>query len=155
MDTILVQLDSSNNSENSDGKKQIGKVKKIILLVFGTISLILGVVGIVIPILPTTPFLLLTAACYARGSPRFYNWLLNNRLFGFYIRNYREGKGMPLNYKVFTISLLWITILISIIFFIAIVWVEILLVIIAITVSIHIILIRPKKVSKESDDLKK
>ena len=127
-----------------DEKKLRKKFVKTLYFIGGTISLILGIIGIVLPILPTTPFLLIAAACYARSSQRFYNWLLNNRILGFYIRNYLEGKGMPIKVKIFTISLLWITILISAFLFIQILWVRIVLILIAIAVTIHIILIRPK-----------
>ena len=111
----------------------------------GIICLSLGIIGIILPILPTTPFLLLAAACFSRSSERFYNWLLNNRILGSYIRNYREGKGMPKKVKIFTISMLWITILLTSFIFIQIIWVRYVLIIIAIAVTIHIILIRPKK----------
>jgi hypothetical protein len=128
-----------------DDNKPRKKIVKALYFTGGTISLILGIIGIVLPILPTTPFLLLAAACYARSSEKFYHWLLNNRILGSYIRNYIEGRGMPIKVKIFTISMLWITILISIIFFIQIVWIKYLLIIIAIAVTVHIILIRPKK----------
>ncbi|MFX1407557.1 MAG: YbaN family protein [Promethearchaeota archaeon] len=138
-------------AETVQGKKYINRKKvrrrKIInRLIFlgGTFTLILGIIGIVIPILPTTPFLLLTAAAYAKSSNRFYNWLLNNRILGMYIKNYKEGKGMPLKIKIFTISALWITISISLIFLTKMIWLQILLIGIAIAVSIHIIRIKPK-----------
>ena len=115
----------------------------------GTLSLGLGIIGIVLPILPTTPFLLLAAACYARSSKKFHDWLLNNRILGSYIRNYIEGKGMPVKQKIFTISFLWITILISACLFIQILWIRYLLIIIAIGVSIHISLIKPKNREKK------
>ena len=121
------------------------KITKGLYFLAGTISMSLGIIGIVLPILPTTPFLLLAAACYARSSQRFYNWLLNNRILGAYIRNYIEGKGMPIKVKIFTVSLLWTTILISAFLFIQIIWIRYVLIIIAIAVTIHIILIRPKK----------
>jgi len=127
-----------------DDKKPRKKIVIALYFLGGTISLSLGIIGIVLPILPTTPFLLLAAACYARSSQRVYNWLLNNRILGAYIRNYIEGRGMPIKVKIFTISLLWITILISAFFFIQIFWVRIVLIIIAIAVTTHIILIRPK-----------
>ncbi|UCC21295.1 MAG: YbaN family protein [Promethearchaeota archaeon] len=111
----------------------------------GFISLILGIIGIAIPILPTTPFLLLASAAFAKSSERFNRWLLNNKLLGAYIKNYREGKGLPLKIKVITLSLLWITILVSMFFLMDLLWVQILLICIAIAVSIHIILIRPKE----------
>ena len=87
--------------------KQNGKTSnqllKWILITAGTIFIGIGIIGIFIPILPTTPFLLLAAACYARSSTRFYDWLINNKLIGAYIKNYREGRGIPLKIKVFTI----------------------------------------------------
>jgi uncharacterized membrane protein YbaN (DUF454 family) len=115
---------------------------KWILITMGTIFVGIGIIGIFIPILPTTPFLLLAAACYARSSTRFYDWLINNKLIGTYIKNYREGKGLPLKVKVFTILLLWITILFSEFFILLISWVKIILIIIAIGVTIHILKIK-------------
>ncbi len=120
------------------------KVIKYFILLGGFISLILGIIGIVIPILPTTPFLLLASAAFAKSSKRFDRWLLNNKILGAYIRNYRDGKGLPLKIKILTLSLLWATILISILFLLDLIWVLILLILIALAVSIHIILIKPK-----------
>ena len=131
-----------------DDKKPRKKIVKTLYFIGGTISLILGIIGIVLPILPTTPFLLLAAACYARSSEKFYNWLLNNRILGSYIRNYIEGRGMPIKVKIFTISMLWITILISAFLIIQIIWIRVVLIIIAIAVTTHILLIRPKKGKK-------
>jgi uncharacterized membrane protein YbaN (DUF454 family) len=125
--------------------KSRNKLVKILYFLGGTFSLTLGIIGIALPILPTTPFLLLAAACYARSSQRFYNWLINNRILGSYIRNYLEGKGLPIRVKIFTITLLWIMISISAFIIIEIIWLRIVLIVIAIAVTIHIILIRPKK----------
>ena len=122
--------------------KTSNQLFKWILITAGTIFVGLGILGIFLPILPTTPFLLLAAACYARSSKRFYDWLINNKLFGAYIKNYREGKGVPLKVKVFTISLLWITILFSVFFIIHISWVKIILIIIAFGVTVHILTIK-------------
>ena len=128
-------------------KKEIisNKFFRYLLIIAGTIFLGFGIIGIFLPILPTTPFLLLAAACYARSSQRFYNWLMNNKWFGNYIKNYHEGRGVPLKFKIFTISLLWITILISIYFVINNFWIEIILIMIAIGVTIHIITIKTYK----------
>ena len=126
------------------GKKS-NQLFRWILIIAGTIFLGFGVIGIFLPILPTTPFLLLSAACYARSSQRFYNWLMNNKWFGNYIKNYHEGRGIPLKFKIFTISLLWITILTSIYFVINNYWIEIILIIIAIGVTTHIITIKTYK----------
>jgi|JYMV01.1.fsa_nt_gi hypothetical protein len=80
-----------------------------LLVVAGSLCVGLGILGIFLPLLPTTPFLLLAAACYVRSSRRLYDRLLAHRWAGQYIRNYREGRGMPLQAKVFSIGLLWIT----------------------------------------------
>jgi len=116
-----------------------------LLVAFGTLFVGLGTVGIFVPILPTTPFLLLAAACYARSSPRFYHWLLHNRWFGNYIRNYRQKKGIPLKVKVLIISLLWLTIVISAIFAVQSLVLRIVLVLIAIGVSIHVLSLKTLK----------
>lgn len=115
------------------------KFKRGLFIVAGTIFLGLGGAGIFLPILPTTPFLLLSAACYYKGSERLHQWMLNNKWFGSYIRNYQEGKGIPLKTKLFTLSLLWIVISYSALFLLDIFIVQIVLFTIAIGVSIHII----------------
>ena len=115
------------------------KPLKWFLIILGTISTGLGFLGIFIPLLPTTAFLLLAAWCYARSSRRFYNWLLNNRIFGRYITSYLEGKGVPVQTKIWSVALLWITIGSTIILFVENVYIDILLILIAIGVSIHII----------------
>jgi len=122
------------------------KFKRQLLLIAGTLSLAVGIVGIFVPILPTTPFLLLAAGCYLRSSRRFYNWLMGNRLFGAYIRNYLEGRGMPLKVKLFTIILLWATISISI-WLVAKLLVTVILLIVAVGVTLHIIFIRARRKS--------
>ncbi len=116
-----------------------------VLTIAGTFSLGLGIAGILLPLLPTTPFLLLAAACYARSSERLNNWLLNNRWFGNYLRNYWKGKGIPLKVKVLSISFLWITIGYSALFVVQILLGKIILVIIAVGVTIHILSIRVLK----------
>jgi len=130
--------------------KTSNQLLKLILICIGTFFLGLGVVGIFIPILPTTPFLLLAAACYARSSKRFYDWLMNNKWFGSYIKNYHDGRGIPLKVKVVTISLLWSSILFSILFIVYISWIQILLVIIAFGVTVHILTIKTYKKIKKS-----
>jgi len=133
---------SSNILNNKE--KTLKKPIKILLIIAGTFLIGVSIVGIFLPVLPTTPFLLLAAALYARSSKRFYNWLINNRILGRYIKNYREGKGIPLKAKITAISILWITIGYSAIFVMEILWVRILLVIIAIAVTVHIVRIKPK-----------
>lgn len=118
------------------------RLLKAILIGAGTFFLGLGIVGIFLPLLPTTPFLLLAAACYARSSKKFYNWLINHKWFGSYIKNYREGKGIPMKVKISAIFLLWVTILFSVFFVVSILWVRIVLIVIASGVTIHILTIK-------------
>lgn len=115
------------------------RLKKGLFVVAGTVSLGLGFVGIVLPVLPTTPFLLLSAACYYKGSERLHRWMLNNRLFGDYLRNYKEGKGIPPKTKIFTLILLWSAISFSALFMLKNPIIQIILFAIAIGVSIHVV----------------
>ncbi len=117
-------------------------IKKGLLVVSGTLFLVLGVIGIFIPLLPTTPFLLLAATCYIKGSKKFYDWLIKNRWLGQYIKNYQDDKGIPFKVKIITILVLWLTIMISTILFVSNLLIQIILFIIAIGVSIHIIKIK-------------
>lgn len=80
------------------------------LLAIGWLSVALGVMGIFLPVLPTTPFLLLAAACFMRSSKRFYLWLVNHRQLGPWIVDYLEGQGIPLKGKIYAISLMWLSI---------------------------------------------
>ncbi len=125
--------------DKNNKKSKYNVVVRWMLIAAGTFSLLLGILGIVLPLLPTTPFLLLSAASYAKSSDRFYNSLINNRFFGRYIRNYREGKGIPLKIKISAISFLWITILVTVFFFVPLFPVKALLILIAGGVTFHII----------------
>lgn len=113
-------------------------MKRIAILVLGCVSLAVGVVGIFLPLIPTTGPLLLAAVCFDRSSPKFHRWLMNNRYLGGYIKNYREGRGLPLMQKVCTIGLLWTTITLSIVFAVDAWWGKALLAIIAIAVTAHV-----------------
>lgn len=115
------------------------RLKKGLLAIGGTVFLVLGCVGILLPVLPTTPFILLSAACYYRSSDRMHRWMLNNRFFGGYIRNYKEGKGISARAKVFAMLLLWTAICYSAFFVIPSLIAQIVLMSIASIVSIHIL----------------
>ena len=65
-------------------------LKRTIWKAAGTLCLVTGLIGIVVPLLPTTPFLLLAAYCFQRGSERWHNWLINHPRFGPPIRDWRQ-----------------------------------------------------------------
>jgi hypothetical protein len=91
---------------------------RVLLVLAGTAFVALGIAGAFLPVLPTTPFLLLAAACYARASTRFYNGLLNNRMFGPTIREWQRHRSIPYRTKLTAIALMAVTLSISIIFFV-------------------------------------
>ena len=87
-------------------------------LAAGLLFLGVGIVGVVLPVLPTTPFLLLAAACFARSSKRFYDWLLDHPSFGPLVREWREHRSIPWRTKLFAIALMSGTLAASIVFFV-------------------------------------
>jgi uncharacterized membrane protein YbaN (DUF454 family) len=112
---------------------------RTLLVVAGTLSLGLGIIGIFVPILPTTPFLLLSAGCYAHGSKRLHDWLLSLPRLGAYIRRYREGLGIPLGTKLFSLALLWATIGFTVLVAAESAWLRVFLVVIAAGVTLHVL----------------
>lgn len=94
------------------------RLSRGLLTVLGLLSLALGIIGIILPLLPTTPFLLLSAACFARGSSRFYSRLMNNPLCGKYIRSWRDEKRIPLNAKILAVTAIVLTLGTSILYII-------------------------------------
>jgi len=126
-------------------RKKTSKLSKLALILAGSIFVVLGTLGIFLPLLPTTPFLLLAAACYFRSSDRFYNWLINNKWLGNYIKNYREKKSVPLKIKVLTLSILWLTIGYSVFLVVNIFLLKVILILIAVGVTIHVLSIRTLK----------
>ena len=89
------------------------KVRKPLFIIAGTITLVLGTVGRFVPLLPTTPFYLLTAWLYMRGSDRMYNAVMRNKYFGRIVRDFMVHKSISIRTKIITVSMLWGTILFS------------------------------------------
>jgi uncharacterized membrane protein YbaN (DUF454 family) len=111
---------------------------RILLIVGGTLCVALGIIGIFLPLMPTTVFLLMAAACYARSSERFYNKLMTNPWLGPYIRNSREGRGMRRRDKAVTLVLLWAGIGATMYWTVTELWLHLLLLAIATGVTIHV-----------------
>ena len=91
---------------------------RYIMISLGTIFLALGAIGVVVPGLPTTPFLLLAAALYVRSSERLYSWLLNHKVFGKIVRDFRETRSISIRTKLISTGTMWAMIVISICLFI-------------------------------------
>jgi len=104
----------------------------------GWLSVALGMTGIFLPVLPTTPFLLLAAACFARSSPRFYHWLVDHPRLGPWIRGYLEGSGIPLKGKVYAIGLMWLGIAFSC-WLVPLVWARGFMLVSAVGVTVYIL----------------
>jgi uncharacterized protein len=109
------------------------------LIVTGALALGLGVIGIFLPILPTTPFLLLSASCFCRSSPRLHQWLLSHPWFGPYIKNYKELRAMPLRAKILSLAVFWSVMGYTTIFIVDAKILVALLLLIGIAVSAHIL----------------
>lgn len=122
-------------------------MKNRIFIILGWLSFGVGVLGIFLPILPTTPFLLLAAFLFSKGSGKPYNWLVNHKFFGEYIRNFQETKTIPLGTKISSISTLWIVMLGSVFFVVNGRWyLQLLLILVSIAVTIHILSFKTKKI---------
>lgn len=127
-------------AQGSDpGSGAASRAKKALLVSCGWIAVGLGIAGIFLPLLPTTPFLLLAAACFFRASPRRYDWLLNHRRLGPYVRRYREQRAIPRRAKLTTIALLWATLALSGWLAVASLWARLLLLGIGIGVTLHVL----------------
>jgi uncharacterized membrane protein YbaN (DUF454 family) len=113
---------------------------RILLLGVGLLATALGVLGIFLPLLPTVPFLLLGAACFARSSPRCYKWLLAHPRLGPLVYDYLDGNGLPLRAKVWSILLLWTTISLSVLLFSSVLAIK--LALFAVTVGVTLYLLR-------------
>ena len=122
--------------------RQLMDIRKAALIFAGTLCVALGVLGMFLPLLPTTVFLLMAAYCYSRSSERFHTWLLNNRLCGTYIRNYKSGQGISMRQKITTTAILWASIGFSIWVLAAGLWINLLLLAIAVGVSLHLFLLK-------------
>ena len=118
------------------------RILKALLIAGGTLCVALGVIGIFLPLMPTTVFLLMAAACYARSSDRFYQKLVNHRILGVYIRSSREGAGMKRRDKAITLVLLWVSIGATMIWTAKTWWLRLLLLAIATGVTVHVAKLR-------------
>ena len=114
-------------------------------LVAGHVCVVLGLLGFVLPLLPGTVFLIAAAACYARGSARFYHWLLNHRWLGPPVRDWHHHRSMTIQSKVLAIAMLLVGVGISIVFVVKVLWLKLVLGGTAVAVVVMILLIKTRK----------
>jgi uncharacterized membrane protein YbaN (DUF454 family) len=142
---------AENTSEKNVPQKELSNFNKKALVLAGHTMLGLGIIGMILPLMPSTIFLLLASFCYTKSSPRFDEWIHTNKYFGKHLRNYKDKKGTTVSVKLFSITFLWISILLSIYtlrnysYFL---YITILLLIIAVAVTIHLITIKTYKTEK-------
>ena len=109
---------------------------KAVLFACGTLCVVLGVIGMFLPIMPTTVFLLLAAACYARSSERFHRKLVENRWLGPYLQ---QSRGLTVRQKATILSLLWVGLGATMIWTTQLLWLRVILAAIGIAVTLHIV----------------
>ncbi|MBL40659.1 MAG: hypothetical protein CL761_05015 [Chloroflexi bacterium] len=108
-------------------KPKKNKLIRILWILLGSLFVGIGYLGIFVPGLPTTIFLILAAGCYIRSSEKLYNWLINNKIFGQYIKDYYEGRGMPLKSKILALSMIIIFCSFAIFFVVELIWVQLII----------------------------
>jgi hypothetical protein len=115
-----------------------GPLRRGIYFGVGATSVVFGVIGIAVPVWPTTCFLLLAGWCFARSSPRAERWLHENRLFGRYLRDYRERGIISPRVRRTSLIVLWGFIGASALLMAEQLWLVALLLIVAATVTLHL-----------------
>lgn len=133
--------DTGNSAGVESGSHGATGARRVVLASLGVVLVVLGIVGIFLPLVPTTFPLLLAAGLFARSSDRLHGWLLGHRMFGAYIRNYQEGRGMAARHKITTLASLWAGIGVSIYFSRTSVVAIAVLIVVLVSVTIHILVL--------------
>lgn len=145
-------LERASATANSPRKVERHHLVRLLFLVAGLLCVGLGLLGALLPLLPTTPFLLLAAACFARSSTRMHHWLHHNRLFGAYIQRYRAGDGMPLRAKVMTLLVMWLSLGYSAVVAVPAHWwpLAVILLLIGVATTVHILRLKTYRLPTSS-----
>ncbi len=114
-------------------------LRRWLLIAAGVLLTAVGLVGIVVPLLPTTPFLLLAAACFLRSSDRMYRWLTTHRWFGSYIRNYHEHRAITSRARIVALVVLWGTLGYTTFGLVSVLWLRIILLLIGLGTTVHLL----------------
>jgi uncharacterized protein len=124
-----------------------------IVFIFGWVSIVAGVIGLFLPVVPTVPFLLLAAACFARSSERFHSWLVNHTHLGPLISDYLVSRSIPLRARRLAICMVWISFPSSAFLFVSNIWLKVLLISVAIAVTLYLMSL-PTSASAVTDRIK-
>ncbi len=103
-------IDTNSEPAAAPPSLAVSPALRAVYLTLGWVFLLLGAIGTLLPVLPTTPFLLLTAACWARSSEKFHGWLVSHRVFGPLLRAWAEHRALPYGVKGRAIALVILTI---------------------------------------------
>ena len=111
-----IEMDEPNQVVDSIHQVDLdrSKISRVLWFTTGFIVMTIGLIGIIVPVLPTTPLMILAAACFAKSSQRFYDWIINNKMFGQHVKNYREGNGIPKKSKPIILVTMWTFVLFAV-----------------------------------------
>lgn len=128
-----------------------GPVRRGVYFTVGALSVVAGVIGILVPVWPTTCFLLLAGWCFARSSLRAERWLHENRLFGRYLRDYREHGVISSRVRATSLAVLWGFMGVSAYLLLEHLWVVALLVLVGVAVTVHLVSLPTPATSRSTD----
>lgn len=146
MDIDLISRRRVDMEEGTEGHAENGLsgLKLVVLECFGALMLAIGAIGIVLPLIPTTPFVIVAAFCFA-GNPRIYGKILNSPFFGDYVRAWKEKRTIPMRARVQGIVMVWAVLIVTMVFFMTADWQRIMLSVIGICVTIHLLTVFRKR----------
>ncbi|MGE5680747.1 MAG: YbaN family protein [Bacillota bacterium] len=125
------------------------KFSRVILFICAWISLLIGIIGILLPIIPTAILIFVSAGMFAKSSPRLYNWLVNSRLLGKYIKKYHQERNIPLTVKFISIIFLNLSIGYTAIFATSNILLRSFLVLFSVLITVYIVSIRSRQLPSE------
>ena len=135
---LIITFKTVDEMQDTEKNSVTGSLKKGVYFIIGVLALGAVIVGAFLPVIPTTPFILLSAWCFFRSSTKIYQWVISNETFGPTIENFQEGRGITVKTKIRAVVMMWLTISISVYFFITNMYLIAFLYIIAISVSIYL-----------------
>jgi len=132
-------------SAEASARPYHSRAVRLAFVIGGHVCMVLALFGIILPVMPATVFLILAAACYARGSKQLHAWLLRNQWFGPPIRDWQQHRAMTLRSKVVAIVSLFVGIGVSVVFFVKAPWLRIALGFVVVAVTAIVLLIKTRK----------